>query len=689
MSTFNGLVKEFPRIRIDYFRNHPNKPAPAALFLSHVHSDHLMGLESVKMPFVYCSSTTRRILLKMEKYPHRINFAKGVLEARKQHYKHLKTVLREIPVGTATELELGPKSSIRVTLLDANHCPGAVMFLIEGDGKAILYTGDVRAESWWVNSIAQNPLIVPYTCDLKHLDCIYLDTTFATHDKPYRDFQTKAEGLKELLDKVGRRPPDTIFYFRAWTLGYENAWIALSNFLRSKIHVNQYQMGIFSDGNDLESTALTGFTLGNSQMSGCLTNNEAARIHSCEPGLSCHSKIKNLPNVVWISPIISRLADGTELRELGAGGGWKDLYPTTQFKLEEAVTMQQLSILFGSLMSDNAMSADLTRILRKSGNIQDLYLAIDKSDDIKVEADSSLRLEQFLALLAKTLQQENSPVQADTGPGPRPRRKVASTDTIHFPYSRHSSHNELRHLVSIFRPNDICPCTVSPETWSEELSMESLFGDLCRGHTFHYDQETRDLVAEVEERRGLSNAIRGKRKRDDDDEDSQKTQSQNTHYHDPSSPVVFTSPVKPVDPEEEITHDSSVKEEDDELSASLESPTKERASRWQHKQQYQDPPYDTFESQPLSSSAFDSQPDEIPKLGDDVSERAGQVCTSPQIDSETPMLLQQERDSRKQARIEAYNAARLALLGGDITEWDAVPLRSVGHGDHIEAELEL
>lgn len=49
-----------------------------------------------------------------------------------------------MPLDTPTEIELTPLLSIRVTLLDANHCAGAVMFLIEGDGKAVLYTGDIR-----------------------------------------------------------------------------------------------------------------------------------------------------------------------------------------------------------------------------------------------------------------------------------------------------------------------------------------------------------------------------------------------------------------------------------------------------------------------------------------------------------------------------------------------------------------
>ena len=55
MSTFDGKVAEFPDIRIDYFRPDPNSRPPLAFCLSHVHSDHLVGLESCKSPFIYCS----------------------------------------------------------------------------------------------------------------------------------------------------------------------------------------------------------------------------------------------------------------------------------------------------------------------------------------------------------------------------------------------------------------------------------------------------------------------------------------------------------------------------------------------------------------------------------------------------------------------------------------------------------
>jgi hypothetical protein len=78
-----------------------------------------------------------------------------------------------------------------------------------------LYTGDIRSEPWFVNSLRRNPLLIEYTSGLKPLDCIYLDTSF-TDDIP---FPTKAEGIKELLQKVASYPADTKFHLAAWTFG--------------------------------------------------------------------------------------------------------------------------------------------------------------------------------------------------------------------------------------------------------------------------------------------------------------------------------------------------------------------------------------------------------------------------------------------------------------------------------------
>lgn len=37
--------------------------------------------------------------------------------------------------------------------------------------------------------------------------------------------------------------------------------------------------------------------------------------------------------------------------------------------------------------------------------------------------------------------------------------------TIIFPYSRHASYPELCHLISLFKPKDVWPCTVDKQDW--------------------------------------------------------------------------------------------------------------------------------------------------------------------------------------------------------------------------------
>lgn len=73
------------------------------------------------------------------------------------------------------------------------------------------------------------------------------------------------------------------------------------------------------------------------------------------------------------------------------------------------------------------------------------------------------------------------------------RVKLLTTDQ-HFPYSRHSSYTELCEFVSAFKPKEVFPCTVDPETWSEEISMSTLFGHLCSGDNFTHDNQMRHIM---------------------------------------------------------------------------------------------------------------------------------------------------------------------------------------------------
>ena len=175
------------------------------------------------------------------------------------------------------------------------------MFLFEGNDKAILYTGDIRSEPWWVNSLTRQPALLPYVSNagsrpIAKLDCLYLDTTFIVTGKadPYVSFPSKADGLQELLRKVSKYPKDTLFYLDAWTFGYEDVWQALSMFLGSSIHVDDYKYGLYravANGLELkdgEASKLIGFYCGNHFQQGCLSaKGSECRIHSCESGTGC------------------------------------------------------------------------------------------------------------------------------------------------------------------------------------------------------------------------------------------------------------------------------------------------------------------------------------------------------------------------------------------------------------------
>ncbi|OCK85555.1 hypothetical protein K432DRAFT_413236 [Lepidopterella palustris CBS 459.81] len=278
MSAFKSVVAgpsssptaQFPQIRIDYFRPVPGQRPPLACFLSNVHSDHLQGLESLKSPFIYCSPTTREIsrlvelICFVEQYPHRLKIRKRFTRQPGSDFQAFEESPKTASIGLSI-IGLSPGNDIRAIISDANPCAGSVMFLIWGDGKAILYAGGIRYQTWWVHSLVQNPVSIPFAIGSHRLDCIYLNTTCA-------------KSVRKLLEKEEICPEKPFFYFHSWTFGYENVWIILSSIQQNRMYLGQYRWKIYKSltgiANGVESgeePPLYVFSCGNHYKSGFLT----------------------------------------------------------------------------------------------------------------------------------------------------------------------------------------------------------------------------------------------------------------------------------------------------------------------------------------------------------------------------------------------------------------------------------
>ena len=85
---------------------------------------------------------------------------------------------------------------------------------------------------------------------------------------------------------------------------------------------------------------LSGFRLGNSFVPGCLTADESSRVHSCGPEFMCASVAAE--NAVFITPVVTRTQDGSEVPKVGAGGGVRDLYQNHELELSDKLAIGQL-----------------------------------------------------------------------------------------------------------------------------------------------------------------------------------------------------------------------------------------------------------------------------------------------------------------------------------------------------------
>jgi Cft2 family RNA processing exonuclease len=124
-----------------------------------------MGMtKSWNRGIVYCSEATTKMAL--YKFEPSTDFIKP-LPLNEEVFLHFET-------GTVVSKEewerFHEKDRFSVVLIDANHCPGAVIFLFTIGGKKFLHCGDFRFSP----SMKCNPFLR----EAVEMDELYLDTTF-------------------------------------------------------------------------------------------------------------------------------------------------------------------------------------------------------------------------------------------------------------------------------------------------------------------------------------------------------------------------------------------------------------------------------------------------------------------------------------------------------------------------------
>ncbi|KAK7286497.1 hypothetical protein RJT34_21524 [Clitoria ternatea] len=178
----------------------------SAYFLSHFHSDHYGGL-SKKWSHgpIYCSPLTGRLV-------------QMCLSVNPLYIHHLEFNIEYVIDG------------VKVTLLEANHCPGAALIhLHRPNGPCYLHTGDFRA----CKQMQAYPLLVN-----QRVNVLYLDTTYCN---PKYRFPSKEDVLNYVV-KITKNylkiHPRALVVVGAYSIGKECVYLAISKALGVKIHAN-------------------------------------------------------------------------------------------------------------------------------------------------------------------------------------------------------------------------------------------------------------------------------------------------------------------------------------------------------------------------------------------------------------------------------------------------------------------
>ncbi|ONK73267.1 uncharacterized protein A4U43_C04F29160 [Asparagus officinalis] len=184
-------------------------------FLTHAHKDHLSGIAANSSYPIYATRITKSIVLQ--------NFPQ-VEEA----------VFVEIEVGASVTVR-DPDGDFTVSAFDANHCPGAVMFLFEGEFGNILHTGDCRLTPDYLQHLPMKYIAKKGEENLCNLDYLFLDCTFS---RCSLKIPSKQAAVQQVINCIWKHPDAPVVYLACDMLGQEEILVQVSKTFGSKIYVD-------------------------------------------------------------------------------------------------------------------------------------------------------------------------------------------------------------------------------------------------------------------------------------------------------------------------------------------------------------------------------------------------------------------------------------------------------------------
>ncbi|KAK3012437.1 hypothetical protein RJ639_010360 [Escallonia herrerae] len=193
-------------------------------FLSHFHSDHYTGLNpNWSKGVIYCAHPTARLI--------------------EQILKILPLSIVPLSLNNAVLID-----GCEVTLIDANHCPGAVQLLFKVPGEEngkfekYVHTGDFR--------YCESMKLEPGLSEFIFADAVFLDTMYCNPKFMFPSQEESIDYIVGVIERIGVENEgnlkSVLFLVATCVIGKERILLEVSCRCKRKIHVDGRKMSILN-----------------------------------------------------------------------------------------------------------------------------------------------------------------------------------------------------------------------------------------------------------------------------------------------------------------------------------------------------------------------------------------------------------------------------------------------------------